>query len=212
MASRSVKQSTREKQRGRNAKGNRRGVESDLLRRDAIGQRTEENDSSLRCVSIRMRLAQFSRDNEIRRKGHAYTCEWFKRSHCGSLWPRAAVRFRGAALPRMQMILLTNTAAPSSRKLVNWLAGMRIRRDCSGAPAAALCAPLQNRLAYQLVDKLLLAECTWRIRLNYAVCLSDGTSVSSYALFIEKRHELAIRCLQPKRKQKRSTFTSFSRF
>ena len=164
-----------ERRKRRNEEASRRRI--DLLRRNANRPRKR---------TIRMRLAQFSRDIEIQTKGHACiicTCEWFKRSHCVGLWP---ARLRGAALPRMQMILFTNTAAPSSRKLVNWLAGMRIRRDCRRAPAAALCAPLQNRLAYQLVDELFLAECTWRIRSNYAVCFRESVSVSLHAFIYQE--------------------------
>ena len=122
----------------------------DLLRRDAIRHR-QENDSSLRRVSIRMRLAQFSRDIEIRTKGHAYTCEWFKRSHCGSLWPRAAVSFpRGSSIAAY-----ANDPSYEYSRAEFEKASKLARRNAHSpwlqrAPAAALCAPLQNRLATSL--------------------------------------------------------------
>lgn len=79
-----------------------------------------------------MLVARFSRDIEIRRKGQ----RWYVRAiQTVSLWPPPPppARLRGAALPQYANDpCYEHDRVASSRKLVNWLAGMRICRDCSG--------------------------------------------------------------------------------
>lgn len=88
------------------------------------------------------------------------TCEQFKRSHCILVTGDSSLQ---AALLRMQMIRLTSTTVPSPRKLVNWLAGMRICRDCSGH------LPLHFARRYRINWRRTCRRCSrrrmqWRIR------------------------------------------------
>lgn len=112
--------------------------------------------------SIRMLVARFSRDIEIRRKGQR---RYVRAIQTVSLWPPPPARLRGAALPQYANDpCYEHDRVASSRKLVNWLAGMRICRDCSGH-----LLPLHFARRYridQFVHRPMRTPCTWPIRSN----------------------------------------------